>query len=286
MTNQRPQILEMTATAAGRSYTLSYFDRPGSGPTILYIHGLGCAKADFMEMTSLSELQSFRLVCADNAGCGDSSYDENHPLNVDGVVELFENFVAHLGLDRFLLVGGSMGGLVALLYAERNPNKIAGFVNVEGNLAPEDCMFSRNVIRHSYSDFEKVVFPQIKRALSAQAGRGFAQHLRVLERAHPRAYYDYAFQTVEYSDHGNLLERFLSLPVPRCFLYGSENRHLSYLQRFRESECSVIEIPNAGHFLFYDDPNSYAVALASFARNSCLLSARGIPLTQDRLHVR
>jgi pimeloyl-ACP methyl ester carboxylesterase len=130
-----------------------------------------------MEMTSVPELQSFRLVCADSPGCGDSSYDENHPLNIDGVVELTESFVAQLRLNRFLLVGGSMGGLVALLYTERNPSRIAGFVNVEGNLAPEDCMFSGNVIPHSYSDFEKVVFPQIKKAVSAQAGRGFAQHL-------------------------------------------------------------------------------------------------------------
>jgi len=262
----------MAATTAGRPYTLRYFDRPGSGPTILYVHGLGCSKADFIEMTSLPELQPFRLVSADNPGCGDSRYDENHPLNIDGVVELIENFVAQLGIHRFLLVGGSMGGLVALLYAERNPNKIAGFVNVEGNLAPEDCMFSRSVIPHSYSHFEKVIFPQIKNALSAKAGRGFAQHLRVLEKANPRAYYDYAFQTVEYSDHGDLLERFLNLPVPKCFLYGSENRHLSYLPRLRESECTVIEIPNANHFLFYDEPNDYAAALSSFSRNSCLFS--------------
>src|SRR5271166_6062404 len=107
--------------------------------------------------------------------------------------------------------------------------------------------------------------------------KGFAQHLPGLERANPRAYYDYAFQTVEYSDHGNLLERFLSLPVPRCFLYGAENRHLSYLQRILESECIVIEIPNAGHFLFYDEPNYYAAALASFARNSCLFLLRREP---------
>jgi pimeloyl-ACP methyl ester carboxylesterase len=68
----------------------------------------------------------------------------------------------------------------------------------------------------------------------------------------------------------NLMERFLSLPFPRCFLYGSENRHLSYLQRILESECTVMEIPNAGHFLFYDEQNYYAAVLASFARNSCL----------------
>jgi pimeloyl-ACP methyl ester carboxylesterase len=257
--------LEMTVMTAGRPYVLRYFDRPGSGPAILYIHGLGCSKADFLEMVEAPALQQFRLVSTDHPGCGDSPYDNNHSLNIDGIVDLIENFVANLGLDSFLLVGGSLGGLVGLLYAERNLNRITGFVNVEGNLTPEDCMFSRNVIPYSYPHFERVIFPQIKKAVAARRGRGFAQHLNVLAKANPRAYYDYAFQTVEYSDKGNLLQRFLSLPLPKCFLYGSENRHLLYLPRLRESDCTVIEIPNANHFLFYDAPNYYASVLASFA---------------------
>ena len=93
-------------------------------------------------------------------------------------------------------------------------------------------------------------------------------HLQVLEKANPRAYYDYYFQIVEYSDRGNLPDRFLNLPAPKCFLYGSQNRHLSYLQRLRESECAVVEIPNANHFLFYHQPNHCASALASLAQNS------------------
>ena len=68
---------------------------------------------------------------------------------------------------------------MALLFAERNLHRITGFINVEGNLAPEDCMFSRNVIPHSYRHFEQVIFPQIKKAVSARRGRGFAQHLGV-----------------------------------------------------------------------------------------------------------
>jgi len=271
MTKNTLQSSEMTVMTAGRPYLLRYFDRPGSGPAILYIHGLGCSKADFMEMAAAPELQPFRLLSADHPGCGDSPYDDSHPLNIDGVVDLIENFVANLGLDPFLLVGGSLGGLVGLLYAERNLSRVTGFVNVEGNLAPEDCMFSRNVIPYSYSHFERVIFPQIKKAIAARRGRGFAQHLEVLAKASPRAYYDFAFQTVEYSDKGNLLQRFLGLPIPKCFLYGSENRHLSYLQRIRESDCAVIEVPNANHFLFYDAPDHYAVALASFARSSCFV---------------
>jgi pimeloyl-ACP methyl ester carboxylesterase len=183
MTNTSPQLSVLTVATARRFYTLSYVDRPCPGPATRYVHGLRCSKADFMPMASFPELQTIRLVSTDNPGCGDSPYDDNHLLNIDGAVELRESFVAHLEFNRFLLVGGSIGGLVALLYAERNPNKIAGFVNAGGNLAPEDCMFSSSVVPHSYSHFEKVVFPQIKRALAAKTGTGLARHLRVLEKA-------------------------------------------------------------------------------------------------------
>jgi len=274
MKTRRSEISEMTVSRAGQSYKLCYFNRPAAGSPILYIHGLGCSKADFMVVADIPELQPFRLVCADLPGCGDSPYCSEQPLDIDDIVELMEGFVKNLGLPPFLLVGGSLGGLVALLYAERNSDKIVGFANVEGNLAPEDCMFSRSVIPHPYSHFETVVFPQIKKAVAAKRGSGFAWHAQVLENADPRAYYDDAFQTVEYSDQGNLLQHFLSLPVPTCFIYGSQNRHLSYLPHLRRSNCLVLEIPNANHFLFYDEPRHYAVALASFARDSCFAGRR------------
>lgn len=276
-TGETLRFSETTAVATGRPYTLHYFDRQASGPAILYIHGLGCSKADFVEMTSASELKPFRLLSVDHPGCGESPYDDKYPLNIDGLVILIEKFVDDMGLDDFLLVGGSLGGLVGLLYAEQHLDRIAGFVNVEGNLAPEDCMFSRNVIPHPYAHFEKVIFPQIKKAIAARRGRGFAQHLNVLAKASPRAYYDCAFQTVKYSDESNLLQRFMSLPIPKCFMYGSENRHLSYLNRIRESDCTLVEIPNANHFLFYDAPSHYAAALASFAHSSCFVSGRRSP---------
>src|ERR1700742_1414439 len=114
MTMETLQFSEMTVGTTGRPYTLRYFDRPGPGPTILYVHGLGCSKADFMEMTVAPELQSFRLISADNPGCGDSSYHDDQPLNIDGVVNVVESFVDRLDLGPFLLVGGSLGGLVSL----------------------------------------------------------------------------------------------------------------------------------------------------------------------------
>jgi pimeloyl-ACP methyl ester carboxylesterase len=266
--SQETRVLSSTMNVAlrGRDIRLSYFDRPGDQGAIFYVHGLGCSKADFLEMTEDPCLHSCRLIAYDHPGCGDSPYDPAHPLNIDDLAELVHSFTTALGLSNFLLVGGSMGGLVALLYAERHVSKITGFVNVEGNLAPEDCMFSRQTAAHDYSQFENEIFPKIKGGLAApHTTVGTKRHLQVLQRAVPHAYHDYSPQIVHYSDHGNLLERFVSLPVPRYFVYGSENRHLSYIPQLRQLDCEVIEIPNANHFLFYDNPSAFAALLAGIA---------------------
>jgi pimeloyl-ACP methyl ester carboxylesterase len=261
--NDRVETSELTVTIDARSQRLSYFNRPGEGRAILYVHGLGCSKADFLGLTEEPKLDPFRLISYDHPGCGDSPYDPAMRTNIDFLVEVLEGFIRGVDLKKFLLVGGSMGGLIGLLYAERNPSRITGYVNIEGNLAPEDCMFSRKVVPHEFDHFESVVFPGIKRSLSARKNlAGFSRHLEVLARSNPHAYYDHSFQTVEYSDNGNLLERFIALPVPKYFVYGSENRQLPYLPRLRQSDCRVVEIPNADHFLFYDNPKALAETLA------------------------
>ena len=256
----------LTVSYKGRKHQLQYFDRPAPGRTILYVHGLGCSKTDFLHMTHHPQLDPFRLVSYDHPGCGGSPYDPDNKLGIDDLVELLDAFVEKMALKDFLLVGGSMGGLVVLLYAQRHPSKIRGLVSIEGNLAPEDCMFSRQTATSDYQSFVDVVYPEIKTALANRNNVvGFSRHLEGLAKANPHAYHDYSKQTVDYSDNGKLLERFLTLPMPKCFVYGSENRHLSYLSRLRQSDCAVIEIPNADHFLFYDNPGALATELANIA---------------------
>jgi pimeloyl-ACP methyl ester carboxylesterase len=249
---------QIAVEACGKQFQINYFDRPGTEDTLLYVHGLGCSGEDFLEMMEQQSLQGCRLVSYDHPGCGSSPYDVNHPLNIDCLVEVLEAFIDAMKLDGFLLVGGSMGGLIGLLYAERNPDKIKGFVNVEGNLTSEDCIFSRFVVGHTFDHFEENVFPQIKQSVATRRGRGFAGHLAVVQRANPRAYYDHSQQLVEYSDDGTLLNRFLALPMEKYFVYGEENRHLTYLPTLRQSSCCVFEVPQANHFLFYDDPKAFA----------------------------
>ena len=247
----------------GQRYDVSYFDRPGETGTVLFVHGLGNSTHNFEHLESERALAGYRLVAMDLPGSGETRYHDKLRLTIDDTVDVVDGLVEALCLGRFLLVGASMGGLVGLLYAERRPERVLGFMNVEGNLAPEDCLFSSLVTPHLYSHFVADVFPKIKADLRKRTGTGFRKHLGVLETADPQAYYDYSFQLVEDSANGRLIDRFLALPFPRYFVYASANRHLSYLPTLRASDCKVIEIPDADHFLFYDHPAAFAESIAS-----------------------
>jgi len=68
----------------------------------------------------------------------------------------------------------------------------------------------------------------------------------------------------EYSIKGNLIERFIALPLPKLFVYGSENSNLAYLPKLRAAGISVIEIPNSNHWPVWDNPAECYKVIANF----------------------
>ncbi len=159
-----------------------------------------------------------------------------------------------------------MGGLISLLQLRRHGvRRIQGLINVEGNLASEDCMFSRRVVAHSLDEFSRSVFAQIIEELrsSRYTGDQTISH-NLAMNVDARAYYAYSFQTVRESDSGCLLDEFLQQSVPRLFLYGEANRGLSYLQRLHDAHVQVTEISRSAHFLFYDNPVDTYEAIGTF----------------------
>jgi pimeloyl-ACP methyl ester carboxylesterase len=69
---------------------------------------------------------------------------------------------------------------------------------------------------------------------------------------------------VDLSDHGRLLERFLALPFPRMFMYGSQNGSLSYLRMLADAGVELAEIAHSGHFPMYSSPPAMWARLTDF----------------------
>lgn len=71
----------------------------------------------------------YRAVLFDQRGAGNSTpYAELRENNTQALVEDLEKLRLHLGIERWLVFGGSWGSTLALCYAIAHPERVAGLV--------------------------------------------------------------------------------------------------------------------------------------------------------------
>ncbi|KAI0414671.1 Alpha/Beta hydrolase protein [Xylaria grammica] len=105
---------------------LLYVEREGNpaGPSILFVHGLGGTTNAYQ--TLVSGLEEFDLVRFDWSGHGRSAVPKS--TSIDLYVDDCKAVISHFGLDRIILVGHSLGGLISLHLASKIPHAIAALV--------------------------------------------------------------------------------------------------------------------------------------------------------------
>jgi pimeloyl-ACP methyl ester carboxylesterase len=106
----------------------------GSGPVLVMLHGGGPgASAVSNYHQNLPALtQQFRVVLPDQPGFGGSYRPSEDDLGAASITEitvgaLFEA-LDELGIDRFHLLGNSLGGAAAIAMAQAQPQRISGLV--------------------------------------------------------------------------------------------------------------------------------------------------------------
>jgi pimeloyl-ACP methyl ester carboxylesterase len=104
----------------------------GNGPPLLLIHGISSSGLNWTSLIpALSE--HFTPVAIDLRGHGSSAKPESGYLYDDYIDDL-DGVLYKLGEDRPLIVGHSLGGIIALWWAARHPDKAAGIVAVDSPL--------------------------------------------------------------------------------------------------------------------------------------------------------
>lgn len=103
-------------------------DYAGAGPCLLMMHGLTRNSADFAELAARFAGR-FRVVVPDQRGRGRSQY-ESKPANYTPVAYCADmlGLIARLGIERPVLIGTSMGGLMAMVMGSMAPAGYRGIV--------------------------------------------------------------------------------------------------------------------------------------------------------------
>ena len=93
------------------------------GGPIVFHHGVG-SRAEAWAGWDATLAGQHRLVRLDLRGHGRSPVPAGYPWTLEALVDDLAAVVDHAGLDRFHLVGESIGGTIALAYAARRPGRV------------------------------------------------------------------------------------------------------------------------------------------------------------------
>lgn len=111
---------------------LAYVEIPGSEPPLVLVHGFTDTSRSFSLLAP--HLSGGRLVMPDLRGHGASQAGEG--CGVADFADDIAGLIRRLRLDRPVVVGHSLGGMVSILLAARHPELIGGLVVLASSLMP------------------------------------------------------------------------------------------------------------------------------------------------------
>ncbi len=235
----------------------------------------------------------YRVLAVDLRGHGDSAWDPERRYDYEFHIGDLERVLETLGVERFVLVGHSLGGRVATLFAGQHPGRLAGLVLVDSGPALDP----RGVTRIRV-DIEKTVTGDGTFGSPAEYERGLARAYPV---ARPEALARMARHGVRQRADGRwerktdpafhagragmseaeaeerervvekrLWEALAKVPCPALVVRGAASDILSPDTADRMAEDALPDgrlavVARASHSVMVDNPEGFAEAVSEFA---------------------
>ncbi|WP_346899131.1 alpha/beta hydrolase [uncultured Roseibium sp.] len=255
---------------------IEYLERPaqGEGPVLVLLHGIGSNAMSFAPFLD-HIAPTFRVIVWNAPGYGGSEpLAKDWPQAAD-YAEALKGLLDRLGLDRVLLVGHSLGTLIGAAFAAGYPDRVAHLLLASPALGHGvtpgsalsaaaqkrlDDLAALGAEKFAEARASRLVFePETNPDLVA---RVFDAMSRVSSPG-----YDMAVRMLA---SGRLLDDAARLTVPTDVIVGAEDvvtppeaarkTHAAIPQSARGA---LTEVPSAGHALYQQAPEAFALALAS-----------------------
>lgn len=264
----------------GLTYHCLEWGRPDA-PVLLALHGLRSYAATFTGVAHALATK-YRVVAPDFRGRGDSSWDPERNYFTSSYVSDIEQLTASLGVDRFTLLGHSMGGTVGYAYAARHPQQVRALV-VE-DIGPGSSTATAGADR-ILRELEQTPTRFADRAAVARFWRGIRPDVteealasridNTVRKADEQWVWKLDMEGVAAARRSgdpagpiDLWACVESLQCPTLVVRGSRSDFLTpQICRelaARQPRLTSVEIPDAGHYVHDDNPAAFLRAVTSF----------------------
>ena len=262
--------------APGERIGYELYSNPDGAPPLVLIHGFTASKASFA--ANIEGLRAhFTVITVELLGHGESDAPED-PIfytperAIRRLLQLFE----HLGYQRVLLCGHSLGGALALRLALDAPEWVAGLVVINSSSAagtPEwrEAARPRMAEMAARVRAEGTGFMKETRLYPAHSKRLDPRSKQLLtedfDRLQPAGVAGTADSLVI---DANAWERHPALAVPMLLVVGERDADFApnaaaFLDRFPQELVQQVNLPAAGHAANIEQPAEFEAAVTGFA---------------------
>jgi pimeloyl-ACP methyl ester carboxylesterase len=249
----------------------------GSGPALLLVHGFGGAKEDFADFVDALAVRH-RVVTFDQRGHGESddptdlaAYSlDRSAADVGGVADA-------LGIEKFRLLGHSMGGMAARRFVLAHPARVEALVLMDTSpgpvtgIDPELIELGAQVALNEGKDVLKPMLDEVGVLVTPA-------YLRLLdERPDYREYEVYKWSALSAVMWAAMVRQMVHQPdqlallgdvrCPTLVIVGEQDE--TFVEPSRQMAAVIpgaelVIVPDAGHSPQFENPRAWFDALEGF----------------------
>lgn len=255
-------------------------DSMGEGELVVFMHGIGGNKRNWHDNLPYFA-EKFHAVAWDARGYGESE-DYEGALNFASFADDLVRVIDHFGAERAHIIGLSMGGRIAMDFAERYPERLGalvlcathrGFSHFSDDKKKEFIRLRKEPLVNG-GEPRDIAVPVARTLIGPNASEeAFAKLVDSMERLHKDSYIKSVEATVMSDSHSKLHE----IQVPTLVVVGTEDKlttpEIAEEIRDQIPNSRLIMIDGAGHLVNIEEPGAFNRQVREFLVNNMVAAA-------------
>lgn len=301
--NKVPQLIKNNSGYVQVDQGKLFYQTIGLGTPIIVLHGGPGLDQSYLLPQMLELGKNHQVIFYDQRGSGQSLKTKINPfyINIDKFTKDLETLRQQLGIKKFILLGHSWGGLLAMNYASMYPNNLTALIllstapaNFRGQQAFVD-EFSKRIqpIKNkisplsNYQEFEKLTAPKISKLyrslfsvyfynpknvakltlnMSARSAKSGAKVMEVM------------LKTSWLRPNNDLFPQLKKLKVPTLIVHGNEDVVPVWTaQEIKKAipQAKILFLKKCGHFPYIEKPDELFLQINRFLTSVEITTLKG-----------
>ncbi len=251
-----------------------YYEDTGKGKAIVFLHGYIGDTEDWVNQVKLLS-PKYRCLTIDQRGRGKAEAlkkpdDYSFNLFVDDIYQWFKQ----IKVERFVLNGHSLGGMVSQGFVLAHPEMVTGLVLAATSssrvpVSPEDSKRQERLNELAMAKGTLAAFDYDYEHNPATKRR-YSSHPEVLQRMREKTRTTspegYVYVRASINSRPSFTDKLSNVKCPTLAIVGSDDPLVESMKAIASKipNCDFVIVPNSGHGVMYEKAAEYNEALVRF----------------------